>query len=517
MAENTARTITGLDPAGADGVARAHAPRRPHNLRAASSHLLVARLGAAAAGTTAGGASGDTAAGSHGRPWGPERGRGRPPFGSAARRQPPGRAAADLGSAFRRRAARNGRRPAGAAAPAPAAPAPAAEGAAPSPARRGRSRRGSAGRACRPPAAPPAEPLIAPNTVGAQLLMDLSKRVDTVFDTLLGAARSVADLPSLWTGVANLARDPVARARLLDASWKLAVLLGAGLAVEAPRRPPAGRAAPAPGRGGGGGGQLDLAAPRAPAGGTAAARPGADRRLRAGGARAVRRGAPAAHHAARRADHRPHLHRRAPGLRGGADPVLAALAEPPADPLLGRGGGGVAVLAPADHVGRRRRLRAGRGGAALRPALGGLRRHHQPDPARHVAVRGAGRAAAPTGGGGRAARRAARAGRAAGPRPPPAARRAQPARQCVARAGDPLALRRLGGVGAGGRGRLHPAPARHRDGRGRGPRGQGAGRGHLAAARPPPEPDPRAGEALPRPAGPRRDLRAADQGGDLRR
>ncbi|HYI82578.1 MAG TPA: mechanosensitive ion channel domain-containing protein, partial [Acetobacteraceae bacterium] len=122
--------------------------------------------------------------------------------------------------------------PGSAATPAPAASAPAAGEAASSPAAAG----GAAAEAPGAPgaaAAPPAEPLIAPNTVGAQLLRDLSKRVDTVSDTLLGAARSVADLPSLWTGVANLARDPVARARLLDASWKLAVLLGAGFAVEA--------------------------------------------------------------------------------------------------------------------------------------------------------------------------------------------------------------------------------------------------------------------------------------------
>jgi hypothetical protein len=104
-----------------------------------------------------------------------------------------------------------------------AAPAPAAEAAPPA--------------AAAPPAGqaaaePPAEPLIAPNTVGAQLLLGLSGRIGSLSDALLGAARSVADLPSLWSGVANLARDPVARARIVDASWKLALLLGAGLALE---------------------------------------------------------------------------------------------------------------------------------------------------------------------------------------------------------------------------------------------------------------------------------------------
>ncbi len=111
------------------------------------------------------------------------------------------------------------------------APAPAGAEAAP-PAPAAPSGPGQAAEAPGAPAAP-AEPLLAPNTVGAQLLLGLSGRIGTLSDTLLGAARSVADLPSLWAGVANIARDPVAQKRLLDASWKLALLLGAGLAVEA--------------------------------------------------------------------------------------------------------------------------------------------------------------------------------------------------------------------------------------------------------------------------------------------
>lgn len=111
--------------------------------------------------------------------------------------------------------------------PAPARPAaPAAQGAeAASPA------------AAPAPAAPAAEgsadPLIAPNTIGAQLLMDLSGRISALSETLPGAARSIADLPGLWAAAEDMARDPVARARLLDASWKLLLLLGAGLAIEA--------------------------------------------------------------------------------------------------------------------------------------------------------------------------------------------------------------------------------------------------------------------------------------------
>lgn len=83
------------------------------------------------------------------------------------------------------------------------------------------------------PAAPPDAPLIAPNTVGAQLLLGLSGRIGTVSETVLGTIRSMADLPGLWNAVAALARDPVARIRLLDVSWKLLLLLGAGLLAEA--------------------------------------------------------------------------------------------------------------------------------------------------------------------------------------------------------------------------------------------------------------------------------------------
>ncbi len=122
------------------------------------------------------------------------------------------------------------------------APAPAPQGAAPEPAPAEAAPPAGAAApaagqqaAAEAPGAPaaPAEPLIAPNTVGAQILLGLSERMGALSDTLLRSARSVADLPSLWSGVANLARDPVARARIVDASWKLALLLGAGLAVEA--------------------------------------------------------------------------------------------------------------------------------------------------------------------------------------------------------------------------------------------------------------------------------------------
>ncbi|MFC7475681.1 mechanosensitive ion channel family protein [Dankookia sp. GCM10030260] len=83
------------------------------------------------------------------------------------------------------------------------------------------------------PAKPEADPLIAPNTLGAQLLSGLSDRVGGISDSLLVSIRSIADLPALWSATANLLRDPVAQTRLTDAAWKLLLLLGLGLLAEA--------------------------------------------------------------------------------------------------------------------------------------------------------------------------------------------------------------------------------------------------------------------------------------------
>ncbi|SDB33210.1 mechanosensitive ion channel family protein [Belnapia rosea] len=104
----------------------------------------------------------------------------------------------------------------------PAAPAPAP--AAPS---------GAAPGGAAPAQAAPAEPLIAPNTVGAQLLSGLSGRIGIFADNLLAVVQSMADLPALWDAAGQLAKDPVAQTRLLDAAWKLLLLIGLGLAAEA--------------------------------------------------------------------------------------------------------------------------------------------------------------------------------------------------------------------------------------------------------------------------------------------
>ncbi|MBL6458082.1 mechanosensitive ion channel [Belnapia sp. T6] len=111
-----------------------------------------------------------------------------------------------------------------AAAPAQPAPAAPAQGAAPA---------APPAAASAAPAAPAADPLIAPNTLGAQLLAGVSGRIGKVSDDMLGVARTMADLPALWDAALQLARDPVAHTRLLDAAWKLVLLIGLGLAAEA--------------------------------------------------------------------------------------------------------------------------------------------------------------------------------------------------------------------------------------------------------------------------------------------
>ena len=75
---------------------------------------------------------------------------------------------------------------------------------------RRRPRRGAGPR--RPAAA---DPLIAPNTIGAQLLAGLSGRIGGAVRTRCWSRiRSIADLPALWAATANLLRDPVSQTRL---------------------------------------------------------------------------------------------------------------------------------------------------------------------------------------------------------------------------------------------------------------------------------------------------------------
>jgi small-conductance mechanosensitive channel len=95
-----------------------------------------------------------------------------------------------------------------------------------------------------PPAAPEgSEPaLLAPNTLGAQLLQGASQRLAGFSDQLVATVQAIADLPAVLGWLASLARDPVTQNRVLDASWKLLLVLGLGFlaewgAMQALRRP----------------------------------------------------------------------------------------------------------------------------------------------------------------------------------------------------------------------------------------------------------------------------------------
>lgn len=81
------------------------------------------------------------------------------------------------------------------------------------------------------PAAKLAIPL-APNSLGAEVLVGASERLSSLSSDLIDTARAVTDFPLIVNWATDLARDPDARMALLDAAWKLAVVLGAALGVE---------------------------------------------------------------------------------------------------------------------------------------------------------------------------------------------------------------------------------------------------------------------------------------------
>ncbi|MCS6932244.1 MAG: mechanosensitive ion channel, partial [Acetobacteraceae bacterium] len=89
-----------------------------------------------------------------------------------------------------------------------------------------------------PPAQPSAQapapdaPLLAPDTLGGQILTRLSHHLRALTQQVSASAQAVADLPSLVAFVAALAEDPLTQRRVLDAAWKLGLVFGAGLVAE---------------------------------------------------------------------------------------------------------------------------------------------------------------------------------------------------------------------------------------------------------------------------------------------
>ncbi len=80
-------------------------------------------------------------------------------------------------------------------------------------------------------AAPPAVHL-AQQGLGAQLLVQASRWLGDVSREVAGTARTVTDFPLLWQWSVHSLSDPEARGELLDATWKLVLVLGCALALE---------------------------------------------------------------------------------------------------------------------------------------------------------------------------------------------------------------------------------------------------------------------------------------------
>jgi len=77
----------------------------------------------------------------------------------------------------------------------------------------------------------PAAPLTA-DGLGAQLLLQVSEQLGEVSHDFATAVQAVTDFPLLWSWLQGTLTDPVALRTLLDIIWKLAVVLGVGLATE---------------------------------------------------------------------------------------------------------------------------------------------------------------------------------------------------------------------------------------------------------------------------------------------
>jgi small-conductance mechanosensitive channel len=70
------------------------------------------------------------------------------------------------------------------------------------------------------------------HSLGAQLLVQGSNWLGDITHEISRTARAVTDFPPIWHWLVHSVSDPDARDQLLDAIWKLALVLGCALAVE---------------------------------------------------------------------------------------------------------------------------------------------------------------------------------------------------------------------------------------------------------------------------------------------
>jgi hypothetical protein len=74
--------------------------------------------------------------------------------------------------------------------------------------------------------------ILAPNTLGAQLLTGASQRLQALSDSLVTMAQTATDLRGLAAWTNGIVRDPVTQTRVLDALQWLLLLFGTGLLAE---------------------------------------------------------------------------------------------------------------------------------------------------------------------------------------------------------------------------------------------------------------------------------------------
>ena len=84
------------------------------------------------------------------------------------------------------------------------------------------------------PAAAAEKPAIvlAPNSVGAQVLVGASRQLNDLSGEVVDVVRTITDFPLLWSWLTWLATDQTVQLAILDASWRLIVVMVAGLIAE---------------------------------------------------------------------------------------------------------------------------------------------------------------------------------------------------------------------------------------------------------------------------------------------
>ena len=84
----------------------------------------------------------------------------------------------------------------------------------------------------KPAEKPDAAPALAPNSLGARLLVGASETINRTTAEVKAGAAAIKSLPSLAVWFETMATDPLARETIIDVAWRLAVAVAAALGVE---------------------------------------------------------------------------------------------------------------------------------------------------------------------------------------------------------------------------------------------------------------------------------------------